>query len=325
MKLSIVIPIYNVEKYLTKCLDSILIDNQFTGQVICVNDGSTDGSLNILKQYNRKYPNIEIINQANKGLSEARNAGLRAAVSDYVMFVDSDDWLFPDVIKILCSHIHGEDVLFFNARKFIEETQAFDSEMPIMEFSHIEGTAYFAATYNKPRNMPCVCVWGGVYNRSFLIKNNLWNEPGIYHEDSYFMPQVLLKAKDVSAINVEVYVYRVRQGSIMTTISKKHVSDSLFIVRSLKKIYDKNNNVNIKCFYDDLANNYIDILQEAYNNNITLWNLWKLSDSYTFFNSAGGKYKKRIAKLTFLSPKLAYKYHTNILPQWLRRMLNRLV
>ena len=91
MTLSIIIPVYNVESYLAQCLDSVLVDNNFTGQVICVNDGSTDGSLAILEQYAAKHDNIEIITQANAGLSAARNTGLNAANGDYVFFMDSDD------------------------------------------------------------------------------------------------------------------------------------------------------------------------------------------------------------------------------------------
>ena len=120
--LSIVIPVYNVEQYLPKCLDSVLVDNQFTGQVICVNDGSTDGSLAILEEYVARYSNMEIISQSNAGLSAARNVGLQAASGDYVMFLDSDDWLKPNALFKLSELIHGEDVIYFNGLKYYEAT-----------------------------------------------------------------------------------------------------------------------------------------------------------------------------------------------------------
>ena len=116
--LSIIIPVYNVEVYLSKCLDSILVDNQFTGQVVCVNDGSTDGSSAILEEYAKRVESGEfrvesfvVINQPNAGLSEARNTGLRAAKGEYVLFIDSDDWINADVLSKLSSQINGEEVI----------------------------------------------------------------------------------------------------------------------------------------------------------------------------------------------------------------------
>ena len=203
--ISVIIPVYNVEKYLAKCLDSVLVDNEFTGQVICVNDGSTDGGLSIMEQYAHRYPNIEIISQSNAGLSAARNTGLRAASGEYVLFLDSDDWLFPNAIQRLAKQIDGEDVLYYNAKKYYEEIGNFDDDCAIEEQKHVDGRTYFSAVYNQQRNVPFVCVWGGIYNRQFLIHNNLWNEPGIYHEDTLFTPQVLLVANHVSSINEYVY------------------------------------------------------------------------------------------------------------------------
>ena len=115
MILSFIIPVYNVEKYVAKCLDSILVGNAFTGQVICVNDGSTDGSGKILEQYATKYPNVEIITQPNAGLSAARNSGIKAATGEYVCFLDSDDYWEPNVLGELMEQIDRDnlDVLRF--------------------------------------------------------------------------------------------------------------------------------------------------------------------------------------------------------------------
>ena len=232
MTLSIIIPVYNVEAYLSKCLDSILVDNTFTGQVICVNDGSTDGSLAILEQYAAIYPNLEIVSQDNSGLSVARNTGFDRAIGDYVFFPDSDDWIFPGSLDKILSQIDGEDVVYFNAKKFFEDQQLYSKGIDIPNLKDLSGAAYFAAIYDQPRNMPCVCVCGGVYLRSFLKEHNLYNEPGIYHEDNYFTPQVLLKAQRVSSINEYVYAYRIREGSITADVKPKHIHDMLFIARN---------------------------------------------------------------------------------------------
>lgn len=324
MTLSIIIPVYNVAPYLGQCLDSVLVDNGFTGQIICVNDGSTDGSLMILNKYSNNYPNIEVISHKNQGLSEARNAGLRTANGDYVMFVDSDDWLFPNSLQHLLDNIDGEDVVYFNAKKYYDKTGELDDDCPISTLVHLSGIEYFNAVYNTPRNMPQVCVCGGAYKRQFLLKNNLWNQPGIYHEDELFTPKVLLAAEDVSQIDMYIYAYRIRQGSITAKITPKHIADSLFVCRQLYCAYSEVKGKDITLFREHLAELMrVNIIEGAYSNGISLNLLWRFSDSFQMYRSAQSSGLKRIAKLTFLSPCLAYKYHMNQLRPVLRRMINR--
>ena len=320
--LSIIIPVYNVEQYLPKCLDSILLDNQFTGQVVCVNDGSTDGSLAILEQYKSKYSNVEIISQTNAGLSAARNIGLNHATGDYVFFPDSDDWIFPNVIDKILLNIDGEEVLYFNAKVFSEEKQYYGREVAIPNLKNMSGAAYFAAIYGKPRNMPCVCVWGGIYLRSFLIDNHLFFEPGIYHEDNYFTPQVLLIAKNISSINEYVYAYRIRKGSITSHVTEKHIKDLFFIARNLYIRYDIRGHVK-DVFYADVCGIYANSILSACANNISLKGIWKMSDSRIMLRCAQDTHHRKIAKLTFISPYIAYQYMADNLPHFARRTINR--
>lgn len=322
--LSIIIPVYNVEKYLRKCLDSVLADNQFAGQVICVNDGSTDGSLAILEQYASKYPNIEVHSQSNAGLSVARNTGFDKATGDYVFFVDSDDWILPKTITKVLARINGEDVIYFNAKKYYEATSTWDEECLVQEIHNIDGQSYFALAMNQKTNLPFVCVVGGFYSRMFLLRNNLYNEPGIYHEDSYFTPQVLLKAKNVSRIDVTLYAYRIRTcGSITTNVRDKHIADRLFIIRELYLLYMATSYINTS-FYNDLSNQYIVVLLEANSNKIDIDKHWKFNDSVVFVKCAKSNNRSRkIAKLTFISRRLAYNYCQDTLPVLLRKCINR--
>ena len=98
-KVSIIIPVYNVEKYLKRCLDSVCNQAYENLEILIVNDGSKDGSLKICNEYANKYSNIKLLNQENQGLSESRNNGLKAATGEYVMFVDSDDWLCDGAVN----------------------------------------------------------------------------------------------------------------------------------------------------------------------------------------------------------------------------------
>lgn len=322
--LTIIIPVYNVEQYLPKCLDSVLVDNQFTGQVVCVNDGSTDGSLAILEQYAEKYPNIEIISQSNAGLSVARNTGLDRATGDYVFFPDSDDWIFSGSIKRVMTQIDGEEVVYFNAKVYDEEKQSFGKEVDIPELKHVDGQTYFSAVYDQARNVPCACVWGGIYSRLFLMKNHLYNEPGIFHEDNYFTPQLLLAAKDVSSVNECVYVYRIRKGSITTNVTQKHIKDLLFVARNLYAKYEKRGNVQ-EVFYKDICHIYVNLIEKAYSNSLSVYHYWSNSDSKKMLRCAYNARSKKIAKLTYLSPRLAYKYMIDALPSFMRRFVNRFV
>lgn len=320
--LSIIIPVYNVERYLNKCLDSIFVDNKFAGQVICVNDGSTDGSLAILEEYAATYPNVEIISQSNAGLSAARNTGLDHATGDYVFFPDSDDWIFSGSIEEITSKIDGEEVVYFNARVYYEEKQSFGSEIAIPNIKNMDGPAYFAAIYGKPRNMPCVCVGGGFYRRSFLIENNLYFEPGIYHEDNYFTPQVLLAAKHISSINEYVYAYRIRRGSITAHVTEKHIKDLLFIARNLYAKYEQIDDI-LPVFFEDVCGIYSNMIISASLNNISFNGLWRKSDSKIMLKCAKDARHRKIAKLTYISPEIAYKYMTDNLPSLWRRLINR--
>ena len=322
MKLSIIIPIYNVEQYLKKCLDSVLVDNAFTGQVICVNDGSTDGSLAVLEEYTKQYPNVEIMSQPNAGLSAARNAGLDKATGDYVFFLDSDDWVLPGSIDKVLSQIDGEDVIYFNAKLFNEEKQRFGREVDIPELKRMDGQSYFMVICDKPRNLPFVCVCGGLYKRSFLIENNLYNEPGIYHEDNYFTPQVLIAAKDVSSINEYVYAYRVRKGSITAHVTEKHIKDMLFVARSLYALYEKRGDV-ANAFYSNICGIYITLIESGYRHSIHVRRYWQKADSRRMLRGADDVRSRKIAKLTFVHPYMAYKYMTNQVSSLLRRLINR--
>lgn len=322
--LSIIIPVYNVEQYLAKCLDSVLVDNQFTGQVICVNDGSTDGSLTILEQYAAKYLNIEIISQPNAGLSAARNAGLDKATGDYVFFLDSDDWVLAGSIENVLDAIAGEEIIYFNAKLYYEEKQAFVKDYAIQERKHMDGSSYFAAIYNEPHNMSILCVCGGFYKRDFLRNNNLRNEPGIYHEDNYFTPQALLVAKNVSCVNVYLYSYRIRHGSITTNVTAKHVQDELFIARNLYKIYKRHGNV-ADVFFGDVCNLYITLIGEGYWNSIPVHKQWRLKDSMIMKRCAKDERSRRITRLTYLSPRIAYRYMIDKIPSYARRFINRFV
>ena len=255
VKLSIIIPVYNVEKYLTKCLDSVLVDNAFTGQVICVNDGSTDGSGKILEQYATKYPNVDIILQKNAGLSAARNSGIKAAKGEYVVFLDSDDYWEPNVLDGLLAQIDREelDVLRYNFQN-VRVVDAKHLDSLNLDAAHIE---YEVFSPNKAQKRdvdysesvidgeeflnnrlgPMCYAWAFVIRRE-LLDGCIFKE-GIYFEDTEWTPRMLVRAKRVASTPMIVYNYLWRTGSITLPTDpvkrKKVIDDKIALIRGYKE------------------------------------------------------------------------------------------
>ena len=144
MKFSIVIPVYNVQHFLPKCLKSISSQSFSDYEVICIDDGSTDESLILLREFSNTTDfQFIIIHQENQGLSAARNAGLKVAHGDYILFLDSDDWLEPDALQTLADNLCGEDMLCFNGRRFLEDNQQYEAPDRIDPEPSLSGWDYY--------------------------------------------------------------------------------------------------------------------------------------------------------------------------------------
>lgn len=246
-KLSFIIPVFNVERYLAKCLDSILVGNSFTGQVICVNDGSTDGSGAILEQYAKKYPNVEIITQPNAGLSAARNAGIKAAKGEYISFVDSDDYWEPNVLGGLMAQIEREnlDVLRFKYQHVNGEYEVFNpyKQSPYKDDDYSLEVTDGVSFLNTRMGTACYAVMF-ILRRDLLINSltrsfiNSFTE-GIYFEDTDWTPRMLTKAQRVASTDTIVYNYLVRQGSITKAVDRnkqrKVLEDKMRLIGEMQR------------------------------------------------------------------------------------------
>lgn len=232
--LSIIIPVYNVEKYVRKTLESIFLSNfpKRELEVIVVNDGTKDNSMSIVNEFAAKFDYLKIINQENQGLSVARNTGLKAARGKYLWFVDSDDWVENDSLPFLLEYLEhsDKDVLMFKIREYDEE-----GRILLERFFHdnknaeqISGTD--VVLYQKKYGVDITPMQQYVIRRDFLLSNKLFFVPGIYHEDKEFAPRMLINAKKVTIIPKVIYCYLRRNSGSITT------DDSLQKKRSLSKI-----------------------------------------------------------------------------------------
>lgn len=243
MELTVIVPVYNVEKYLKECLDSIYALENIEYEVILVNDGSTDNSLEILKEYEKKYDGItRLIDKKNGGLSSARNAGIKAARGEYLSFIDSDDIidtkLFEEFFK------EGKeldlDIMVGNMRYFSENKKG----DPLFRSSEIKklpvskGTKFFATLFEGDKCFREEVV-DDIYKREFICENKLYFHDEIIHEDSFFTPMIYLKAKRVKYIDKAFYFYRQRSGSIMSKVTTKSIESLERICFMLLNEYKK--------------------------------------------------------------------------------------
>lgn len=245
-KVSVIIPVYNVENYIRDCVESVVNQTLDNIEIIIVNDGCTDHSINRIDDL-IKSNNLLIVNQENKGLSAARNIGLIHATGDYIAFLDSDDYIEPNFIEMLYVNavennldivVGGYKKLFSNG-DFLPEKRS--QELIDSEVMTGEEYLYKSVILNDYK----MEVWDDLYKRSFLEENNLKFYEGIIHEDEDFTPKCILKAKRIKVIDCLGYVYRQRKGSIMNqSRGLKQINSFLIIIENMLKVFksEVNNN-----------------------------------------------------------------------------------
>ncbi|MDR0784852.1 MAG: glycosyltransferase [Treponema sp.] len=225
---SVIIPVYNVEKYLPSCLESVTFQTFEDIEIICVNDGSTDHSLSILEEYAAVDERFVIVNQENHGLAAARNAGAAAARGQYIIYVDSDDWIRETTAEILNKTImkrENPDIVVFGTTPFPNEPRASDWHYRVLTtpdeyLPSIDAETLLAKPYLK------IYIWRCCFKREFLTRNNIsFDEKCKYGEDALFTFEAMPKASGVAVISDKLYQYRhFRQDSLMYSISLDPVS-----------------------------------------------------------------------------------------------------
>ena len=328
MELTIIIPVYNVEGYLRECLDSVLVDNGFTGQVICVNDGSTDESVAILEEYKKKYPNVEICNQENQGQSVARNTGMDHAKGDYILFLDSDDYYRKGAIDYLTKlAADNPDVDFFymdcailtTGKRFYTLKHKNPVKMPLVEYYDYE-YAQFGST-------PQGCVWGGFYKRDFIERNHLRMLPRTRYEDELFVFEVFLKEGVCMALHVDkpYYNYRVgREGATTAKYTLTHFFNRRTIVHECYKAM-----VEAKMEYEARRRKVFDLCEEnllqAYLHGFKkeIKKIFTKEDVKILMDCVATERDDKLAKLAKISPIILAAYRTEKLPIIVRKCINR--
>jgi len=269
--LSIIVPIFNVEQYLEQCLHSIYSINSIDYEVILVNDGSPDNSHLIIDKFAKVHPNNTlVINRVNGGLSAARNSGLDVANGRYVAFIDSDDFIDPDLFTKHIKLTNEMDVDVGCGNGYVySETQDKGrpltfSEKIFFKRKTLDGIEYLERSF-KNETFNNVTVWDKIYKRSYLEFHQFRFQEGLLHEDVPFTLKLLLSRPKVAYFDNHFYFYRVRAGSIINSWSEKNIESWNII---LEIIFSELNQLDrkSKVLYDYVA--------------YQIWVLYKKSGKY---------------------------------------------
>lgn len=213
VKLSVIIPVYNVEKYLKRCLDSVINQTLKDIEILCINDGSTDDSLSILEEYKSKDSRIVIITQENKGLAATRNVGIENAKGEYLAFVDSDDWINAKFSECLYNSAKENncDIAVGNIMRVPNKGKA----TPFLQY---ENTQIYEDTNSKFEicDIPKMCyVWNRIYKRDQILKYNIRFIEGKVYEDVIFSHKALFYLDKLITVPDAIYYYFRHSNSIV--------------------------------------------------------------------------------------------------------------
>lgn len=225
VKVSAILPIYNVGKYLAQCLNSLISQTLYDIEIICVNDGSTDNCYDILESYKQKDARIKVIHKENEGTGVARNTGLKAATGECIAFVDPDDWVKDNMLERLYSLLKEKnlDIAMCMPDGYNEKEQKTEPFPYFVDdnFKNIPTDKVFSWRDLSPFSFP-MCVWNKLYKRKFLTDNHIDFAERVDFEDHKVIFGALFYAKRIFFIPEKLYVYRFnREGSILSDNNKR--------------------------------------------------------------------------------------------------------
>lgn len=224
---SIIVPIYNVEKYLEKCIESVLSQTYTNYEIILVDDGSPDSCSRICDTYSTKYPFIRTIHKENGGLSDARNKGLEKVKGKYTIFLDSDDfWNETKLLEDVANRNNNEDLIVINSYKYYDENSNAEPRFRL-DKSFYDKNDNEKILYLIKNNIYKACAWDKIIKTSILIDNNIKFPIGMLSEDMIWAGELLEKVSTVTVYEKPVYAYRQRNNSISKKVGEKHLKDIL--------------------------------------------------------------------------------------------------
>lgn len=250
-KVSIIIPVYNVEQYLEKCLDSLISQTLKDIEIICINDGSTDNSLEVLNDYAKKDNRIKIISKENEGQGIARNLGIELAQGEFIGFVDPDDWVEPEMYEIMYNQAKklSSQVVICDYKKYFEDDNKYcDVNIFRKAVSLTKSKAVkFRQEENIDKNLldgtlliSPAYIWNTIFETDLLKNNDIKFSDLRCYEDVMFVLRTRVLAQNISYINKSFYYYRIRKTSTLRANDKRYI-DLVNVIELVKDYLTEQN------------------------------------------------------------------------------------
>ena len=297
VKISVIIPIYNSEKYLSECLESIINQTFKDIEIICVNDGSKDKSEQIIKQYAKKDKRIILLNQENKGAGPARDKGIKISKGEYLSFIDSDDFFHFRTLEIAYNNIkkYNSDVLRFQYFQF-----KYKNELKINE--KIE--SYNIKNFSMSMSWCCV-VWSRIWKASIIKKNNISFGKLKSGQDNVFTAKIFPFLKNIILLDVKLVYHR----NVVKSLSSNNKNKSLYLYESIPEIINtwKMNNIIIKTNSEKIYYSLFNFVSFFNKENKKIFKKYLISEKIIFNNdfiSNSGRFKNELRKLELESSTL---------------------
>lgn len=296
--ISIIVPVYKVENELERCVDSITNQTYNNIEIILVDDGSPDRCPQMCDEFAKNDRRIKVIHKENGGLSDARNYGLNQAKGEYILYVDSDDYIENDTCeKFMNVANENADFIAGECREINKNKITYQKHTNL-----VNGELYSAKefiTYSIMNNEWFAPACFNLYRKKFLIDNNLFFKKGIYFEDTEMLPRVCLAAKKIQYFQYPFYNYVIRDGSIMGTANtKKKVDDSLSIYAEwYNEFLSVSDKTLQKYLYGQLVKNY---LKSCKSLSVKRWKIYGLDFKFAFKHSLNTKERLKVIIFTLL-------------------------
>lgn len=236
LSISIIVPIWNTEKYLHRCLSSLVNQTKKDIEIVCVNDGSSDNSLEIINEFAAKDPRIKVVNQKNQGVAVARNVGLKNATSKYIMWCDSDDEYLPDMCKKMFDAIEAQKVdMVVCAIKVINDKVDSKLAGDVEDYVRLKFSGKQSVNWNLIIHTD-VSLPSKIMKKSLIDKYGMHFPDGLHFEDAYFFDQYFTASKNVYYMDEKLYNYHRNNDSIMSRSFKK-MNISLDYIEIIPRTY----------------------------------------------------------------------------------------
>ena len=309
--ISIIIPVYNVEKYLKECLDSIVNQTFRDFEIICINDGSTDSSPEILNKYAQKDNRFIVISQENQGQGVARNRGIEIANGEYIMFLDSDDWLDTNTFELCYKQIKEckNDFVMFGYSNYYEERNLLvPNTTKLKPFKGIENKSINLKTLDIPFYNNSFCVTQ-IYSKEFLDKNNIRFSTDKNGEDILFVSKAIIESSSISIIDKPLYVYRRRMFSTTTTQNEYFINSTFSTRQKAYELYLQSGNKNLtNAFIEYEIRSLIHWFSTIEDYSLRKMYYYKMQELFKYLNDNYNINKRLLGKNNYKKLKLIIKH-----------------